>query len=265
MSRMAATTNGRPWSCSGLSAISTITSLPSLALRHQFHLRAHRPRHRGAGRRPGGTSAWRGRMPVGHQRVDVQAGQLVDRRSRAASAAAGLAQHDAALGVDHAAARRGRPRTARGRRPARPARRQRAAAPRDSAHRLSRGHRRHQDVAGAAHRLDDLRIFGVGLELLAQPADLHVDGAVEGRRPRGRASARAGSRATARGPGAARSAHSRSNSPLVSATSWPCGSRQAARGQVEHPAGEAQRSRARAGAAGGAAGVGAAPGAAARP
>ena len=32
MSRIAATTNGRPWSCSGLSAISTITSVPSRRL-----------------------------------------------------------------------------------------------------------------------------------------------------------------------------------------------------------------------------------------
>src|SRR5215470_2224190 len=39
--------------------------------------------------------------------------------------------------------------------------------------------RRHEDVAGAAHRFDDLRIVGVVLELLAQPAHLHVDRAVE--------------------------------------------------------------------------------------
>src|SRR5436309_43156 len=32
--------------------------------------------------------------------------------------------------------------------------------------------RRHEDVAGAAHRLDDLRVVGVVLELLAQAADL---------------------------------------------------------------------------------------------
>ena len=39
--------------------------------------------------------------------------------------------------------------------------------------------RRDQDVAGAAHRLDDLRVVDVRLELLAQAADLDVDRAVE--------------------------------------------------------------------------------------
>src|SRR5436190_7425063 len=42
--------------------------------------------------------------------------------------------------------------------------------------------RRHQDVAGAAHGLDDLRLVAVLLDLLAQPPDLDVDRAVE--RPR---------------------------------------------------------------------------------
>ena len=41
---------------------------------------------------------------------------------------------------------------------------------------------RHQDVAGAADRLDDPRIVDVRLELLAQPPDLDVDGPVERRR-----------------------------------------------------------------------------------
>src|SRR5687768_12127256 len=43
------------------------------------------------------------------------------------------------------------------------------------------GDRRHEDVACAAHRFDELRIVGVGLDLLAQPADLHIDRAIEGR------------------------------------------------------------------------------------
>jgi len=44
------------------------------------------------------------------------------------------------------------------------------------------GNGRHEDVAPAPNRLDELRIVGVGLDLLAQPADLHVDRAIEGRR-----------------------------------------------------------------------------------
>ena len=43
------------------------------------------------------------------------------------------------------------------------------------------GNGRYQDVARAAHRLDELRVVHIGLDLLAQPADLNVDRAVEGR------------------------------------------------------------------------------------
>ena len=86
------------------------------------------------------------------------------------------------------------------------------------------GHRRHQDVAGAAHRLDDLRV------LRRRPRASCAGGRPArrscGRRapPRGRASARAGSRATARGPGGARNAHSRSNSPRRQRRLGACGS-----------------------------------------
>ena len=40
---------------------------------------------------------------------------------------------------------------------------------------------RGEDVAAAADRLDQGRVCRIGLELLAQPADLRVDGAVIGR------------------------------------------------------------------------------------
>jgi len=41
---------------------------------------------------------------------------------------------------------------------------------------------RHEDVASAANRLDDLWSLGVCLELLAQAPNLDVDGTVEGPR-----------------------------------------------------------------------------------
>src|SRR4051812_4997667 len=44
---------------------------------------------------------------------------------------------------------------------------------------LRPGHRRREDIAAAAHRLDQARLLGVGLDLAAQPAHLHVDAAVE--------------------------------------------------------------------------------------
>ena len=40
-------------------------------------------------------------------------------------------------------------------------------------------HRRREHVAAAPHRLDDLRVAGIKLELLAEAADLGVDAAVE--------------------------------------------------------------------------------------
>ena len=58
---------------------------------------------------------------------------------------------------------------------------------------------RREDVAGAAHRLDDGRLLRIGLELAAQPPDLHVDGAVERAPPRGCARDRAAGRGSAPG------------------------------------------------------------------
>src|SRR5208282_6578329 len=52
---------------------------------------------------------------------------------------------------------------------------------RESALRSPRGDRGREDVAGTAHRLDQLRLAGVALDLAAQPRHLGVDAAVESR------------------------------------------------------------------------------------
>ena len=225
MSRIAATTSGRPWSCSGLSAISTIDLAAVLAPGDELHLLAHRPRPRARGHRPRGRPRGAGGCASGTSASTSQADQLVDRVAEQRRRRR-IGEHDRAARRRRRSAHRDRPRTGV-RKTSRlvDAVRQRGRAWRGGVMPRQRTrHRRDEDVAGAAHRLDDLRIVGVGLELLAQPADLDVDRPVERRRPRGRASARAGSRATARGRDAATNAHSRSNSPLVSATSLPSGS-----------------------------------------
>ena len=185
MSRIAATTSGWPWSWSGLRAISTTTSVPSLR-------RATRSvclpigRARGSRAKPRRYSAWRGRMLSGTSSSMPILDQLLD---RVAEQAAG-----GGIGEDDPAVRRRRRPGHRGRRRRGCERRRRS--PVAAAARRRRGgragglmaaasaaaHRRHQDVAGAADRLDDPRIVDIRLELLAQPPDLDVDGPVERRR-----------------------------------------------------------------------------------
>ena len=99
--------------------------------------------------------------------------------------------------------------------------------------------------------------FGVGLELRRSRP---ICTSIVRSKGAGLAAARLLEQEVARqhAPGVAREGASRSNSPLVSATSSPCGVDQAARRRVELPAGEAQRAaRAAVRGAGGAAAAGA--------
>ena len=105
---------------------------------------------------------------------------------------------------------------------------------------LSLRHGRNQDVARPAHRLDDLRVIGVGFELLAQAADLHVDRAVEGP---GRAAARVLDQEVARQHPAGMTGEHAQQLVLAGGHGHRFAAvtvEQASRGRVELPLGEAQ-------------------------
>ncbi len=76
-------------------------------------------------------------------------------------------------------------------------------------------------VAAAPMRLDQRRILRIGLDLLAQPADLVVDAAVEHIGGAARRSGRAADRGSAPCPACSRKTHSSRNSAVLSGTATP--------------------------------------------